>query len=77
MPPAVPSRFFAGLTRNISLDVSAAASTRAASASCGSFISTSDCSGVLVLWRRTVQKLRSDASKAIIAGGGDVRFQIV
>ena len=56
---------------------SCSASTRAASTNCGSFSSTSACSGVAVTSRFAVQTSRDTASKVIIDGGGDVRLQNV
>ena len=53
------------------------ARARAASTNCGSFISTRAWSGVSVRSRRTVHASREGASKAVICGGGDVRFQKV
>ena len=50
---------------------------RAASTNCGSFSSTSDCSGVAVTSRFAVQTSRDIASNVAIAGGGSVRFQNV
>ena len=47
------------------------ASTRAASTNCGSFSSTSDCSGVVVTSRLAVQTSRDIASKVTIDGGGE------
>jgi hypothetical protein len=56
---------------------SRSASTRAASTNCGSFSSTSACSGVVVTSRFAVQTSRDTASKLIIDGGGSVRRQKV
>ena len=53
------------------------ASVRAASTNCGSFISNSACSGVLVRSRRTRHASRDGASNVLISGGGAVRFQNV
>ena len=50
---------------------------RAASMNCGSFIRSSAWSGVLVRSRRTWHDSREGASKVVICGGGEVRFQKV
>ncbi len=53
------------------------ASARAHSKYCGSFSSISACNGVSVRSRRTTHDSRDGASKMLISGGGDVRFQKV
>jgi len=50
---------------------------REASTNCGSFIISSAWSGVLVRSRRTTHDSRDGASRVVIWGGGDVRFQNV
>ncbi len=50
---------------------------REASTNCGSFKRSRAWSGVLVRSRRTVQASRDGASKVVICGGGEVRFQKV
>ena len=48
---------------------------REASIICGSFIRSRAWSGVLVRSRRTVHASRDGASKVVICGGAEVRFQ--
>ena len=55
--------------------IALSARTRAASTNCTSLSSTKAWSGVLVVGRYTVQASRLGASKAIMLGRGEVRFQ--